>query len=173
MDNSMASRPLSPLKGDPYRAYEALPAEVRLALQEALVDWCPLRAREWHLDLLQRARLRPAQAAFLMVQTIRRQDEAELAAFARRWAKGAAAYPHLAAGATRQRYAGPAGMPAAEPIVVPAPAPRAKPPVKVAVTGKARGTTAGKMAGKTTGKTAGKTGSKAKDRRPKVRRGRR
>lgn len=138
MDNSMASRPLSPLKGDPYRAYEDLPAEVRLALQEALVDWCPLRAHAWHLDLLRKVRLRPAQAAHVMVQTIRREDQAELAAFARRWAKGAEAYPHLAAGATRQRYAGAEGMPDAEPILIPPPAlqPKAKAPVKV--TGKAR-----------------------------------
>ena len=125
MDNSMASRPFSPLRGDQYRAYEALPAEVRLALQEALVDWCPLRAREWHLQLLARGGLKPAQAAHLLVQTIRRQDEAELAAFARSWRKGASAYPHLAAGATRQRYAGPEGMPAAEPIVIPQPAAKA------------------------------------------------
>lgn len=139
MDNSMASRPLSPLKGDPYRAYEELPAEVRLALQEALVDWCPLRAREWHRDLLQKARLRPAQATHVMVQTIRREDQAELAAFARRWARGAASYPHLAAGATRQRYAGRAGMPAAEPIVIPQPpAPRAKAEAQAKVPGKAK-----------------------------------
>jgi hypothetical protein len=45
MDNSMATKPYSVLKGDPYRAYEELPVEVRRALQEALVDWCPLRTR--------------------------------------------------------------------------------------------------------------------------------
>ena len=55
MDNNMATRPRSPLKGDPYRAFEELPAEVRRALQESLVDWCPLRAREWHLHLLREA----------------------------------------------------------------------------------------------------------------------
>jgi hypothetical protein len=119
MDNSMATRPYSTLKGDPYRAYEELPVEVRRALQEALVDWCPLRAREWHLHLLRQERLRPAQAAFFLVQTIRRQDQAEVAAFARQWSKGAKAYPHLAAGATLQRYAGAEGMPAPEPILIP------------------------------------------------------
>ncbi|UFN47657.1 DUF6525 family protein [Roseomonas sp. OT10] len=124
MDNSMAARPYSTLKGDPYRAYEELPAEVRRALQEALVDWCPLRAREWHLHLLRRERLRPAQAASFLIQTIRRQDQAEVAAFARTWSKGAEAYPHLAAGATLQSYVGPDGIPAAEPIPV---APREMP----------------------------------------------
>lgn len=118
MDNSMAARPYSTLKGDPYRAYEELPVEVRRALQEALVDWCPLRAREWHLHLLRQERLRPAQAASFLVQTIRRQDHAEVAAFARTWAKGAEAYPHLAAGATLQSYVGPDGIPAAEPLPV-------------------------------------------------------
>lgn len=127
MDNSTASRPYSRLKGDPWRAYEDLPTEVRRALQEALVDWCPLRAREWHLQLLSRERLRPAQAAHILVQTIRRQDQSELAAFARTWPKGAKAYPHLAAGATQQRYAGAEGMPAAELIILPS----AKPPAKV------------------------------------------
>ena len=63
MDNSTATKPYSKLKGDPYRAYEALPIEVRRALQESLVDWCPLRALEWHLRLLRQERLRPAQAA--------------------------------------------------------------------------------------------------------------
>lgn len=128
MDNSVAAKPYSKLKGDPYRAYEELPAEVRRALQEALVDWCPLRAREWHLHLLHRQRLRPAQAAFFLVQTIRGQDHAEVGAFAKTWSKGAQAYPHLAAGATLQRYAGADGIPAAKPIPV-APAQRLSKPV--------------------------------------------
>lgn len=121
MDNSMASRPYSKLNGDPYRAYEALPVEVRLALQESLVDWCPLRAREWHLHLLRQQRLRPAQATAFLIQTIRSQDHAEVAAFARTWPKGVEAYPHLAAGATLQRYAGTDGIPAARPVALPPP----------------------------------------------------
>jgi len=125
MDNSTATRPYSKLRGDPYRAYESLPLEVRRALQEALVDWCPLRAREWHLHLLQTLRLRPAQATSFLVQTIRKQDHAEVCAFARTWPKGADAYPHLAAGATLQRYVGTSGIPVAEPVLVPDP-PKAK-----------------------------------------------
>ncbi|WP_424139607.1 DUF6525 family protein [Roseomonas chloroacetimidivorans] len=118
MDNSTATKPYSKLKGDPYQAYEELPVEVRRALQEALVDWCPLRAREWHLHLLRRQRLRPAQAASVLVQTIRKYDYAEVAAFARTWPKGAQAYPHLAADATLQRYVGADGIPAAKPILM-------------------------------------------------------
>ena len=118
MDNSMAAKPYSKLKGDPYRAYEELPVEVRRALQEALVDWCPLRARAWHLHLLRQQRLRPAQAASFLVQAIRGHDHAEVAAFATRWPKGAQAYPHLAADATLQRYVGPDGIPAAKPILI-------------------------------------------------------
>jgi hypothetical protein len=125
MDNSMAAKPYSRLKGDPYRAYEELPAEVRRALQEALVDWCPLRAREWHLDLMRRQRLRPAQASSFLVQAIRGHDHAELTAFAGTWPKGAKAYPHLAAGATIQRYAGSEGLPEAKPIAI---APKTKRP---------------------------------------------
>jgi hypothetical protein len=132
MDNSMATKPYSKLKGDPYRAYEELPAEVRRALQEALVDWCPLRAREWHLNLLRQQRLRPAQATSFLVQTIRRHDHAEVAAFARTWPKGPQAYPHLAAGATLQRYVGTEGIPAAEPILVAPPAERTKAPARQA-----------------------------------------
>lgn len=113
MDNSTATRPRSPLKGDPYRALEELPAEVRRALQESLVDWCPLRAREWLLHLIRKERLRPAKAAAMLVRTIRKMDHAEVAAFARSWPKGAKAYPHLAAGATLQRYAGRAAFPEA------------------------------------------------------------
>jgi hypothetical protein len=130
MDNSMATRPYSRLKGDPFRAYEQLPAEVRLALQEALVDWCPLRTLEWHHHLMHQERLRPAQAAFALVQGIRARDQAEVADFARRWAGGAGTYPHLAAAATLQRYAGAGGMPAAEPL--PAAPKRPKPPAKPA-----------------------------------------
>lgn len=126
----MATRPYSRLKGDPYRAYEELPVEVRRALQEALVDWCPLRAREWHLRLLHEQRLRPAQAASFLVQTIRRYDQAEVASFARTWPKGAQTYPHIAAGATLQRYSGPDGIPAPEPIRVAARAKPAKAPAK-------------------------------------------
>jgi len=113
MDNSTATKPRSPLKGDPYRAFEELPAEVRRALQESLVDWCPLRAREWLQHLIRKDRLRPAKAASLLIRTLRKMDEAEVAAFARNWPKGAKAYPHIAAGATIQRYAGRGGFPAA------------------------------------------------------------
>ena len=112
----MATRPRSTLKGDAYRAYESLPAEVRLALQESLIDWCPMRALEWHVHLLNELRLRPAQATHFLVQTIRKQDHAEVAAFARTWPKGAEAYPHVAAGATIQRYVGTEGIPAPEPM---------------------------------------------------------
>jgi hypothetical protein len=118
MDNSKAARPYSKLKGDPYQAYQELPVEVRRALQEALVDWCPLRAREWHLHLLRQQRLRPAQAASVLVQTIRKHDHAEVAAFAKTWPNGAQAYPHLAADATLQRYVGSDGIPAAKPILI-------------------------------------------------------
>ena len=111
MDNNTATRPRSKLKGDAYRAYDELPPEVRQALRESLVDWCPLRAREWHLHLLRKERLRPAKAARHLVRTIRRMDHAEVAAFARAWPLGARAYPHLAAEATIQRYAGTAGLP--------------------------------------------------------------
>ncbi|GGC53798.1 hypothetical protein GCM10011504_35180 [Siccirubricoccus deserti] len=130
MDNSTATKPYSKLKGDAYRAYEELPVEVRRALQEALVDWCPLRTREWHHHLLRQQRLRPAQAAFFLVQTIRRQDHAEVAAFARTWPKGAQAFPHVAAGATLQRYVGTDGIPAAEPILTAPTATRSKSPAK-------------------------------------------
>lgn len=139
MDNNLAARPLSRLKGDPWRAYESLPAEVRRALQEALVDWCPLRALEWH-GQLRRQGLRPAAVVATLVQAIRRHDQAELAAFARSWPAGATAYPHVAAEATQQRYAGPEGMPAPEPLPRPAapqrtraeaaPAPRPRPKAK-------------------------------------------
>ena len=111
MENSTATRPLSPLKGDRYRALEELPAEVRRALQESLVDWCPLRAREWHLHLLHKERLRPAKAARFLVRTISKMDEAEVMAFARMWPNGAKAYPHLAAIATLQRYKGTEALP--------------------------------------------------------------
>jgi hypothetical protein len=94
-------------------------------MQESLVDWCPLRARELHIQLL-RERLRPAQVTFFLVQTIRRHDHAEVAAFARTWPKGPKAYPHLAAGATIQRYAGTGGIPVAEPLLVAPAAKRAK-----------------------------------------------
>ena len=138
MDNSTATKPYSKLKGDPYRAYESLPVEVRRALQEALVDWCPLRALEWHLNLLRQKRLRPAQATSFLVATIRKQDHAEVAAFAKAWPKGAEAYPHLAAGATLQRYVGTEGIPAAEPILLPPAAQPSKGKGKVKVKVKAK-----------------------------------
>ena len=40
-------------------------------------------------------------------------DHAEVAAFAKRWPAGADSYPHLAAGATIQRYSGTDGLPEA------------------------------------------------------------
>lgn len=126
----MATKPYSKLKGDPWRAYEELPAEVRQALQESLVDWCPLRAREWHLHLLRERRLRPAQATHFLIQTIRRHDHAEVAAFARTWPKGPKVYPHLAAGATLQRYVGREGIPAAEPLPALPAATRSEAPAK-------------------------------------------
>ena len=162
MDNSTATRPYSKLKGDPYRAFEALPAEVRLALQESLVDWCSLRAREWHLHLLRQERLRPAQAASLLVQTIRRMDHAEVAAFARTWPKGAEAYPHLAAGATIQRYAGTEGIPLPR-AVVPAPPSRAvQPPKGRAPKAGKDAATGERKAGRASGKRAGRDAAPAR-----------
>jgi len=111
MDNNTATKPYSTLKGDPYRAFEELPAEVRRALQEALVDWCPLRAKEWLLHLIRKDRLRPAKAATVLVRTIRKMDHAEVIAFARTWPEGAKTYPHIAASATIQRYVGKDGVP--------------------------------------------------------------
>jgi hypothetical protein len=125
MDNSTAAKPSSTLKGDPCRDYEELPVEVRRALQGALVDWCPLRMREWHLQLLRRQRLQPAQAASILVHAVRGHDRAGVATFAKRWPKAAQAYPHLAAAATLQRNAGTEGIPAARPVPV---APKSKPP---------------------------------------------
>jgi hypothetical protein len=113
MDNNTATKPRSTLKGDAWRAFDSLPPEVRQALRESLVDWCPLRAQEWHVHLLKREKLKPAKAARALVRTIRRMDHAEVAAFARAWPKGARAYPHVAAEASIQRYAGAAGLPAA------------------------------------------------------------
>jgi len=168
MDNSVAAKPYSRLKGDPYRAYEALPEAVRRALQESLVDWCPLRAREWHLRLLHEERLGPPRAAFRLVQAIRAEDHAEVAAFARTWPKGAQAYPHLAAGATLQRYDGPEGLPAAEPAPA-APSPAAPGPARpvparpvpaVRARAEGRGKGGGKAVGK--GKAAGKGVPKAR-----------
>jgi len=130
MDNSTATKPYSKLKGDPYSAYESLPVEVRRALQEALVDWCPLRALEWHLRLLRERRLRPAQATSFLVQTIRRHDHAEVTAFAKTWPTGPDAYPHLAADATLQRYVGTEGIPAAEPVLLAPPPKRSALPAK-------------------------------------------
>lgn len=46
----MATKPYSRLKGDPYRAYEELPLEVRQALQEALVDALGPHALRWEAE---------------------------------------------------------------------------------------------------------------------------
>ena len=70
--------------------------------------------------------MRPAQAAAFLIQTIRRQDHAEVVAFAQTWPNGVAAYPHLAAGATLQRYVGTEGLPDAEPLRISPPAKRDK-----------------------------------------------
>ena len=102
------------------------------------MDWCPLRALEWHLNLLRQQRLRPAQATSFLVATIRKQDHAEVTAFAKAWPKGAEAYPHLAAGATLQRYVGTEGIPAAEPILLPPAAQSAKGKVKAKAKPKAK-----------------------------------
>jgi len=84
------------------------------------------------------SRARSAQAASFLVQIIRKHDHAEVAAFARTWPKGAQAYPHLAAGATLQRYVGTDGIPAAE-LILAAPTPkRPKAPAKHKASQRAR-----------------------------------
>jgi hypothetical protein len=59
-----------------------------------------------------------AMTFILLVEAIRGHDHAEVTAFARTWKTGAQAYPHLAAEATLQRYAGTAGIPAARPVLI-------------------------------------------------------
>jgi predicted GNAT family N-acyltransferase len=84
------------------------------------------------------------------------------AAFARTWPKGAEAYPHLAAGATIQRYAGTEGIPLPR-AVVPAPPSRAvQPPKGRAPKAGKDAATGERKAGRASGKRAGRDAAPAR-----------
>jgi hypothetical protein len=80
------------------------PAPIRRALQEAVVDWCPVQCMENIKARLARGE-RYATAVAAEVEVLIYEDEQDIAAFAAaRWPARFGPYPHLAANATIQRY---------------------------------------------------------------------
>jgi hypothetical protein len=85
------------------QAYEHLPPELRRCLQEAVVSW---DARDIRAALAKAVRsgMQRKRAIASLVAVIREADENQVAKFAAAWPAQFGRYPHVAAGATIQRY---------------------------------------------------------------------
>lgn len=99
------------LRGDEWKALESLHPEVRRALREALVDWCPLWVRRKIRAMVKRG-WDEEGAAFHIACMIPHWDAEEVEGFAaNKWPPNLGPYPHLAADVPLQTYSHHRGMP--------------------------------------------------------------
>ena len=103
MKNGVSAAPRSNLRGDPFAAFDRLPAALRGVLHEAVVKWDPRQSR-WEINRAMRAGLSEAEAVAEEIRAIHEAERAEMHRFAHHWPARFGRYPHLAAGATVQRY---------------------------------------------------------------------
>ena len=102
--NNVGAAPASKFRGDPLAAMDRLPATLRRALHEAVVEWDPRWVR-WELNRQVKAGIPPDVAAAVIAAALRRDDEWEVLHFARCWpARFGAGTPHAQARATILRY---------------------------------------------------------------------
>lgn len=101
--NNTSGMPYSQLRGDELAAFDALPAPLRHALHESVIDWCAL----WLRGTMRRYRKLYGDADLAVELTLvelRGYNAAEMVDFAHRWPSRFGSYPHVAADATVQPY---------------------------------------------------------------------
>lgn len=84
-------------------AMDRLPRVLRSALWESVVNWDPRWIR-WELNKLIKAGVAHDHAARLVVARLQTDELAEIRGFSHDWPARFGRYPHVAAGATIQRY---------------------------------------------------------------------
>jgi hypothetical protein len=84
-------------------AFDRLPAVVRHALWEAVVEWDPRQSR-WDINKRIKRGMPEHLAVAIEVEEIRSADEREVKAFQYHWPSRFGRYPHVAADATIMRY---------------------------------------------------------------------
>lgn len=102
--NDVGAAAFSTFRGDPMACLDRLPAPIRRAIHEGVLDWDP-RVERWALNKLLKAGVPMDQAVASIVQRLRDADAREVLDFAHRWPSRFGRYtPHWNAGATILRY---------------------------------------------------------------------
>jgi hypothetical protein len=101
--NSRGTALPSNFRGNPMSAHDRLPQPLRRALQDALLDWCPLVER-WRMNKLIKAGVPEAEAAERLAQGIREADARQMEAMRYAWPARFGRCPAIAAEATMLRY---------------------------------------------------------------------
>jgi hypothetical protein len=101
--NHRSAAPPTTFRGDPLAAFDRLPARLRQALHEAVIQWDPREVR-WTLNQRLRAGVSEHDAIAAEIWDIRLHEENEVRAFSYHWPSRFGRYPHTAAGATILRY---------------------------------------------------------------------
>ena len=94
-------------KRDTYACFDKLPAPLRRALHDAVLDWVPFNVRYWLNHHRAMGRSEPV-AIRRVLALIRSWDQQEVHGFGEHWPPRFGTYPHLAANATIMRTAPPA-----------------------------------------------------------------
>jgi len=103
-DQNVAAGRKSHFRGNYWSCFDSLPAALRAAHHEAVVDWCPLEDR-WVLNKMLKAGRSLDEAVAALVAATHNADADELVAFGRMLPRSfAGVSPHVAAGVSVQRY---------------------------------------------------------------------
>ena len=102
-DNNVGAAPYSPYRGDVWALFDKLPAPIRRALQDSVIDWDP-RAEHLALQRLKKNGFDEAVATKLVCLGLARADELEVREFGQYWPARYGAYPAVAAQASILRY---------------------------------------------------------------------
>ena len=105
-NNRSAARESRP-KRDTYACFDRLPAPLRRALHESVLDWHPFDCRFW-FNTYRRTGTPECEAINRTIAMLRSSDEQEVREFSEQWPEQFGTYPHVAAGATimRDRHSG-------------------------------------------------------------------
>ena len=101
--NDIAAAPVSKLRGDNFAALDALPLQIRRAIQEAITPWCVLAIADRYEMLA--GKYNESFATARIVAWIEDVNLREIARFARtRWPEELGVYPPIAARSTMMTY---------------------------------------------------------------------
>ena len=102
--NNVSGAPYTKSRMNRWRALEALPVEIRMALCDSVIQWCPAQCLRGYQKFLRAYPGLVDEAVSFVLRVLRRAESDEILDFSRDWPCRLGPYPHVAAKATIQRY---------------------------------------------------------------------